>query len=319
MELKATRFGYGEAVVECGKTNNNIVVLSADVTGSTASNLFQKAFPTRFFNVGVAEQNMAGIAAGCALMGKIPFMAAYSIFVTGRAWDQLRNTICYSNLNVKLVGTHSGLMVGPDGASHQALEDIAITRVIPHLKVIVPCDYKEAYKATVALSKDMGPAYLRLGREPVPIFTDDTTPFVIGKMNMLRDGNNATIVACGTMVWEALEAAHILKHENIKVRVLNAHTIKPIDRDALTAAAHDTGAIVTAEEHQLAGGLGSAVSEVLAQTCAVPMEMIAVNDRFGESGEARELMHAYGLTKEAIVEAVKKVIQRKSKITNIAS
>jgi transketolase len=311
VEAKATRVGYGEAVVELGKKNKNVVVLSADVTASTSSHLFKKEFPDRFFNVGVAEQNMICIAGGLSLAGKIPFAAAYSLFATGRPWDQVRNTLCYSNLNVKIVGTHSGLMVGPDGATHQALEDIAITRVIPNMKVISPCDYIEAKKAVFALGEDHGPAFLRLGRETVPLVTTEDTPFVIGKMNVLREGSDAVVFATGVMVHMAVEAASILEHENIKVSVVNVHTIKPIDKETIIKYAAKTGAVVTAEEHQMAGGLGSSISEVLGQECPTPMEILGIKDRFGQSGSPKELLKIYNLTPEEIIRLVKKVLKRK--------
>lgn len=311
MESKATRVGYGEMIVELGKENKNIVVLSADVTASTNSNLFAKAFPDRFFNIGISEQDLICEAGGLSLVGKIPFLSAYSMFATGRAWDQIRNTVCYSALNVKIVGTHSGLLVGPDGATHQALEDIAITRVIPNLKVIVPCDYFETRKAVKALAEDIGPAYLRLGREKVPMLTDENTEFKIGKALEMRPGKDVTIFACGVMVSEALKASEILEHEHISVKVVNLHTIKPIDVDAIVESAKQTGAVVTAEEHQIMGGMGSAVVEVLATHYPVPVEMVGMKDCFGESGEPFDLLKIYGLTDVEIVKAVKKVLARK--------
>lgn len=311
MELKATRFGYGEAVVEIGKLDENVVVLSADVTTSVASHFFQKEFPDRFFNIGIAEQNMICVAGGLALANKIPFVSAYSLFATGRPWDQIRNTVAYSNLNVKIVGSHSGLLVGPDGATHQALEDIAIMRTIPNMKVIVPCDFNETKKAVHALHKDFGPAFLRVGRAPVPNITDDNTPFEIGKMNVMRQGNDVAIFSCGYMLHEALKAAEILEHENIKATVVNVHTIKPLDEQTLVSVVKNVGAIVTAEEHQIMGGMGSAILEVLARECPTPVEMIGMQDKFGESGEPLELLEKYGLTKEAIILSVKKVLERK--------
>ncbi|MFH1715574.1 MAG: transketolase family protein [Elusimicrobiota bacterium] len=311
MEKKATRLGYGEALAELGKENNKIVVLSADVTASTMSNLFANAFPDRFFNVGVAEQNMIGISAGLSLMGLIPYACAYSIFTTGRPWDQIRNTVCYSNLNVKIVGTHSGIMVGPDGATHQALEDIAIMRAIPNMKIIVPCDYYESIKATKKISEISGPVFLRLGRTAVPVMTNKDTEFEIGKMNIMREGSDVSIFACGVMVSEALRAAEILEHENIKAKVVNVHTIKPLDTQTLINTARETGAVVTAEEHQIIGGLGSAISEELARSFPAPMEMIGIKDVFGESGEPDELLKVYGLTAEKIVASAKKAMSRK--------
>ena len=311
MQLKATRYGYGETVVELGRKNKDIVVLSADVTSSTSSHYFQKEFPDRFFNVGIAEQDMIGIAGGLSLTGKIPFAAAYSLFITGRPWDQVRNSICYSNLNVKLIGTHSGLMVGPDGATHQALEDIAITRIIPNLKVIVACDYIEAKKATISITQDVGPVYLRLGREPIPIITKEDTPFIIGKMHIMKQGHDVAIFACGSMVYEALVAADVLEHENIKATVVNVHTIKPLDQETLIKLAKRTGAIVTAEEHQIMGGMGSAIAEVLVNNFPVPVEMIGMKDRFGESGKPQELLKKFGMSSDHIISAVKRVLKRK--------
>jgi transketolase len=277
------------------------------------SHLFAKEFPERFFNVGISEQDLICEAAGLSLTGKIPFLSAYSIFATGRAWDQIRNTVCYSNLNVKIVGTHAGLLVGPDGATHQALEDIAIMRVIPRMKVIVPCDYIEAKKATAALAKDIGPAFLRLGRENTPILTDENTPFEIGKAITMKEGNDVTIFACGVMVSEALKAAEILEHEHISVEVVNIHTIKPIDREAIMKSAKKTGAVVTAEEHQKMGGMGSAVLEVLATSADmfIPVNMIGMEDKFGESGIPYGLLAEYGLTDVEIVKSVKDVLKKK--------
>jgi transketolase len=311
LEAKATRVGYGEMILELGKELENIVVLSADVTASTNSHLFAKEFPNRFFNIGISEQDLICEAAGLSLTGKIPFLSAYAIFATGRAWDQIRNTVCYSNLNVKIVGTHTGLMVGPDGATHQALEDIAITRVIPNLKVISPCDYIEAKKAVKAIANDFGPTYLRLGREKTPIITNENTPFEIGKANILRDGSDITIFATGVMVSESLKVAEILEHEHISVQVVNIHTIKPIDKKTIIECAKNTKAVVCAEEHQIIGGLGSAVSEVLSMNCPVPIELVGMQDSFGESGEPFELLKRYELDDIGILKAVKKVLKRK--------
>ncbi|MDR0676038.1 MAG: transketolase family protein [Elusimicrobiota bacterium] len=311
MEAKATRVGYGEMILELGRQNKNIVVLSADVTASTNSHLFAKEFPNRFFNIGISEQDMICEAAGLSLVGKISFVSAYAIFATGRTWDQIRNTICYCDLNVKIIGTHSGLMVGPDGATHQALEDIAITRAIPNLKVISPCDYLETKKAVKAIVHDFGPTYLRLGREKTPIITEENTPFKIGKANILRDGIDVTIFATGVMVSEALKAAEILEHENLSLRVVNVHTIKPLDKNTIIKCAKETGAIVTAEEHQIVGGLGSAIAETLGMNYPVPIEMVGMKDSFGESGEPFELLKYYGLSDIEIIKAVKNVLLRK--------
>jgi transketolase len=308
---KATRFGFGEGLVELGKENPKIFVLGADTTSSVAINTFRDMFPDRFIDVGIAETNLLGMAAGLAVAGFIPFVSTYGVFASGRPWEQIRTTICYSNLNVKIGGSHSGLMVGPDGATHQALEEIAIMRCLPKMKVVAPCDFIETKKAVIASAHTDGPVYIRYGRENTPIFTKDSTIFEIGKANVLKEGNDVAIMACGTMVYEALSAADILEKKGIKARVVNIHTIKPIDEKAIIDAAQECGAIVTAEEHQIYGGFGSAVAEVVVKNSSVPMEMIAVNDTFGESGEAMELIAKYGLKDINIVDAVLKVLKRK--------
>jgi transketolase len=308
---KATRFGFGEALVELGQKDNKIFVLGADTVSSVAINKFQEMFPERFANVGIAETNMLGMAAGISIAGFIPFVSTYGVFASGRPWEQIRTTICYSNLNVKIGGSHSGLMVGPDGATHQALEEIAIMRCLPNMTVLVPCDVVETKKATLAAAYFPGPVYIRYGRENIPIVTDDSTPFEIGKAVKMKEGKDVCIMACGSMVYESLMAAEILEQEGIKARVLNIHTIKPIDKQAIIEAANDCGAIVTAEEHQIFGGFGSAVAEVIVANSPVPMEFVGVNDTFGESGKAADLMVKYGLKDINIVEAVKKVLKRK--------
>ena len=308
---KATRFGFGEGLVELGKRNDKIFVLGADTVSSVAINGFQKEFPERFANVGIAEVNLLGMAAGLAVAGFIPFVSTYGVFASGRPWEQIRTTICYSNLNVKIGGSHSGLMVGPDGATHQALEEISIMRCLPHMTVLVPCDLIETKKATIAAADYNGPVYIRYGRENVPIITEDKTPFEIGKAIKMKDGKDVCIMACGSMVYESLMAAEILEKEGISARVLNIHTIKPIDRQAIIDAAKDCGAIVTAEEHQIFGGFGSAVAEVIVANCPVPMEFVGVNDTFGESGKPADLIVKYGLKDVNIAEAVKKVLKRK--------
>ena len=308
---KATRFGFGEGLVELGKKNDKIFVLGADTVSSVAINGFQKEFPERFANVGIAEVNLLGMAAGLAVAGFTPFVSTYGVFASGRPWEQIRTTICYSNLNVKIGGSHSGLMVGPDGATHQALEEISIMRCLPNMTVLVPCDLVETKKATIAAAYHNGPVYIRYGRENIPIITEDTTPFEIGKAIKMKDGKDVCIMACGSMVYEALMAAEILEKEGIKARVLNIHTIKPIDKQAIIDAAKDCGAIVTAEEHQIFGGFGSAVAEVVVTNCPVPMEFIGVNDTFGESGKPSDLIIKYGLKDINIVNAVKKVLKRK--------
>jgi transketolase len=308
---KATRFGFGEGLVELGKENPKVFVLGADTVSSVAIDTFRNMFPDRFLNVGIAETNLLGMAAGLAVAGFIPFAATYGVFASGRPWEQIRTTICYSNLNVKIGGSHSGLMVGPDGATHQALEEIAIMRCLPRMKVIAPCDLIETRKAVIASAYADGPVYIRYGRENTPIFTSDSAPFEIGKANILREGNDVAIMACGTMVYEALVAGELLEKKGIKAKVVNMHTIKPIDEKAIIAAAKDCGAVVTAEEHQIYGGFGSAVAEVVVKNHPIPIEMVAVNDTFGESGAPMDLMTKYGLRDINIVEAVQKVLKRK--------
>ena len=308
---KATRFGFGEGLVELGKKNDKIFVLGADTVSSVAINGFQKEFPERFANVGIAEVNLLGMAAGLAVAGFVPFVSTYGVFASGRPWEQIRTTICYSNLNVKIGGSHSGLMVGPDGATHQALEEISIMRCLPNMTVLVPCDLVETKKATIAAADYNGPVYIRYGRENIPIITEEKTDFQIGKAIKMKDGSDVCIMACGSMVYESLMAAEILEKEGISARVLNIHTIKPIDKQAIIEAAKDCGAIVTAEEHQIFGGFGSAVAEVVVANSPVPMEFVGVNDTFGESGKPADLIVKYGLKDINIVAAVKKVLKRK--------
>ena len=310
-DLKATRDGFGEALVELGKTNENVVVLSADLASSVRANWFKDKYPGRFFDFGVAEQDMMSTAAGFALSGKIPFAATFGVFASGRAWDQIRVSICYMNLNVKIVGSHGGISVGPDGASHQALEEITLMRVLPNMTVIVPCDSEEARLATIAAAAHKGPVYLRLGREPFPIITDYKGDYKIGRAVTMADGTDLTIVGTGIMVQEAMKACEELKKQGISARVINLHTIKPIDKEALIKAAKETGAIVTAEEHTVSGGLGGAVAEVLVENFPVPVRMVGMKDRFGESGEARELMEYFGLSHEGLVTAALEVLKLK--------
>lgn len=306
-----TRNGYGEGMVEAGKKDKNVVVLCADLTESTRSNYFRDEFPDRFIEVGIQEQNMMGMAAGMALSGKVPFVSTYGVFCPGRNWDQLRVSVCYSKANVKLTGAHTGISVGPDGATHQALEDIAITRCLPNLTVIVPGDYEETKKATMAAAKIKGPVYLRFAREATPVFTTPDTPFQIGKANILKEGTDVSIIACGPLVYDALQAAKKLSTEKINVEVINNHTIKPIDKKTIIASAKKTGAVVTVEEHQIMGGAGSAIMEVLAQNYSVPVEMVGINDTFGKSGQPNELLKEFGCTEEDIIKSVRKVIKRK--------
>jgi transketolase len=308
LDGKATRFGYSDALLMLGASDPRVFVLDADLAKSTTTDRFKKEFPDRFIDCGIAEQDMVGIAAGLSLMGKVPFTSTYGTFMVDRALDQIRVTVAYAELNVKIVGAHGGISVGPDGATHQALEDLGIMRMLPHMTVINPCDVHEARKATLAIAAMQGPAFLRLGRESVPILTDDTTPFEIGKGITLEDGDDVTIAATGYMVYEALLAHEELKKQGIHARVLNIHTIKPIDRELLMKAARETGAVVTAEEHQVMGGFGSAVAEVLAQECPVPMEFVGIQDRFGESGTPDELLTAFGCRAANIEQAVKAVL-----------
>ena len=308
---KATRFGFGEGLVELGKKDDKIFALGADTVSSVAMDGFQRKFPERFVNVGIAETNLLGVAAGLSIVGFIPFVSTYGVFASGRPWEQIRTTICYSKLNVKIGGSHSGLMVGPDGATHQALEEISIMRCLPNMTVLVPCDLIETKKATIAAAYYNGPVYIRYGRESIPIITEDKTPFEIGKAIKMKDGKDVCIMACGSMVYEALMAAEILEKENIKARVLNIHTIKPMDKQAIIEATKDCGAIVTVEEHQIFGGFGSAVAEVVVSNKPVPMEFVGIKDTFGESGKPADLIAKYGLKDINIVEAVRKVLKRK--------
>ncbi len=313
LDQKATRDGFGIGLVEAGKRDQNVVALSADLKESTRVEEFAKLFPDRFFEMGVAEQNLATVASGLANYGKIPFITSYATFSPGRNWEQIRTTIALNDVPVKIVGCHAGLTVGPDGATHQAIEDIATMRVISNMTVIVPCDASEARKATLAIAKTGKPTYLRLGRSNVPTFTTDATPFEIGKAVTVFESETSDvgIIACGSLVYPAILAAQELGNEGINVTVVDLHTIKPIDRDALIALAKSTGAIVTAEEHQLMGGMGSAVAEVLAEEHPVPIEFVAIRDVFGQSGTPAELMAYYKLDKDSIKVAVQDVLKRK--------
>lgn len=306
-----TRFGYGDGLVELGKINPAVVVLGADLSASLCVDRFRDAFPERFIQTGIAEQDMMGLAAGLSLAGKIPFVSTYGVFCTGRAWDQLRTTVAYARLNVKVGSGHGGVSVGADGATHQALEDISITRTIPNVTVIVPADYHETFKATIASASIPGPVIIRFGREKVPVVTTQETPFSVGKAEVFRDGDDVSIIACGQLVFESLAAAEILAGEGISARVINCHTVKPLDMETIITAARETGAIVTAEEHQVMGGFGSAIAEAVCQNCPVPMKMIGIQDSFGQSGDPNELMKEYGLTSECIVKAVKEIIEKK--------
>ncbi len=306
-----TRRSFGDTLVEIGKVNKKIVVLSADVMGSVSVDAFAREFPGRFVQVGIAEQNLITVAAGMAMSGLVPFASAYSMFITGRPWDQIRNTVCYADLNVKIVGSHSGMNVGPDGATHQSLEEIALMRVIPRMTVLVPCDAVETGKAVRAAAGHRGPVFIRLTRCPLPVITTAETPFSIGKIVCLREGSDVAIFACGTEVYEALLAADRLSGEGIDAAVYNVHTVKPLDSETVSAAARQCGCVVTAEDHQVAGGLGGAIAEALTAHYPVPQEFVGIRDSFGESGEPEELMTECSLCGNAIAAAAKKAVQRK--------
>ena len=309
--MMLTRQGWADALKELGRQDPRVVVLDADLAKSTLTCQFKDEFPDRFFDMGIAEQNMINVAGGMSLTGLIPFVSTYGVFVSGRAWEQIRTSICYGQLNVKFGGAHGGISVGPDGATHQALEEITIMRVLPNMKVIVPADYYETYKAVMAMKEMEGPVYIRFGREKVPTVTTKDTPFEIGKAYSVREGTDVSIIACGVMVAEALDAAEFLQSKGVSAEVINMHTIKPIDKETILKSAQKTGCVVTAEEHQKAGGMGSAVMEVLAQNHPVPVEMVGIDDTFGESGKPSELMEKYGITSKEIIEQALKVIIRK--------
>lgn len=311
IEEKPTRDGYGSGIVKAAAKNTNVVVLCADLTDSTRSLEFKKLFPDRFIQIGVQEQLLASLAAGLALAEKIPFITSYAMFCPGRAWEQIRTNICLNDVNVKIVGSHTGVSVGPDGATHQALEDIALMRAIPNMTVIAPCDVLEAEKATQAAASSSGPCYLRLAREKTPVFTTSETPFEVGRANVLAEGKDVAIISCGPLTYRALQAANELKRQKIECSVINMHTIKPLDETALLKAAARCKAIVTVEEHQIAGGLGGAVAEALSRLRPTPIEFVGMRDRFGESGEPNELVEYFGMSVGAIKEAVKKVLGRK--------
>lgn len=313
IEQKPTRDGYGEGLVIAGEKDKNVVVLCADLSESTRSLWFKEKFPERFIEMGVAEQNMAAVAAGLGVSGKIPFISSYAVFSPGRNWEQIRTTACYNNANVKIAGAHAGVSVGPDGATHQAIEDIATMRVIPNMKVIVPCDAIEARKATIAAAKIYGPVYLRFAREKTPVMTTEETPFVPGKAEIFFEGRKpqAVIIGAGPLLYNALSAANELEKENIGVIVLNSHTIKPLDDKKIIELAKKCGAVVTVEEHSVIGGLGGAVAEVLAKNYPEPIEFVGMKDTFGESGLPEQLIEKYEMGAKDIIKAVKKVIKRK--------
>ncbi len=313
VEQVPVRKGFGEGLLGVGGEDARVVGLCADLTESTQMHLFAKAFPERYVQVGVAEQNLASVASGMAAMGKIPFLTSYAMFSPGRNWEQIRTTICYNDRNVKIVGSHAGVSVGPDGGTHQAIEDIAITRVIPRMTVVVPCDTLEAKKATWQLARWTGPAYLRLAREKTPVITTEESFFEIGKANILRQPEKpqVAVIACGPLVYNALIAANDLANQGLEVSVINLHTIKPLDGEAILRAAAHAGAVVTVEEHQKRGGMGSAVAEFLAEHYPVPMELLGVDDQFGQSGTPNELIEHYGLGISHIRQAVQRVLARK--------
>jgi transketolase len=304
------RQGFGEGLLEAAKKDSRVVGLCCDLTESTKMNLFAKAFPERFIEMGIQEQSMASVASGMAAMGKIPFMSSYAMFSPGRNWEQIRTTICYNGTNVKIAGSHAGVSVGPDGGTHQAIEDIAITRVIPRMTVIAPCDAIEAKKATIAAAQTDGAVYVRLAREQTPIITSEATSFEIGKAQIVfRPAGDAEVgvIACGALVYQAIMAAKEMEGEGVRVRVMNLATIKPIDREAIIQLARETGKIVTVEEHQVAGGMGSAVAEVLADAFPVRMRFIGVQDQFGQSGTPEELLAHYGMDKEHIKHTIRNI------------
>lgn len=310
----ATRVAYGKALLELGKENSNIVVLDADLSGSTQTKLFAKEFPDRFFNMGIAEQNMIGVACGLSSCGKIPFASSFAMFACGRAWEFVRNSICHNMFNVKVCATHAGLTVGEDGGSHQIIEDIAIMRAIPHMTVIVPADATEAKFATRAIAEYFGPVYMRLSRAASPVLFDENNfEFKIGKVKIIKGGIDVSIFACGVMVSKALEARDLLEKEGISAEIVNVSTIKPLDKETIISSVQKTGSAVSCEEHNIHGGLGDAIANVLAEHYPVPMKIVAVQDQFGQSGKSEELLVHYGLTKDNIILAAKEAIKRKKR------
>jgi len=308
---KDTRSGFGEGLLELGKRNPKVVALCADLTGSLKMDAFQKEFPERFFQVGIAEANMMGVAAGMTIGGYIPFTGTFANFSTGRVYDQIRQSIAYSGKNVKICASHAGITLGEDGATHQILEDIGLMKMLPGMTVINPCDFNQTKMATIAIADHEGPVYLRFGRPAIPNFTSTSEPFVIGKALMLNEGTDVSIFATGHLVWKAIEAGHKLAEQGISAEIINIHTIKPLDKEAILKSVSKTRCVVTAEEHQLNGGMGDSICQLLAATMPLPVEMVGVNDSFGESGTPNELMKKYGLESENIVEAAHKVIARK--------
>ncbi|MDQ3535163.1 MAG: transketolase family protein [Bacteroidota bacterium] len=312
-EKKDTRSGFGAGLLELGKINKNVVALCADLTGSLKMTDFQKEFPERFFQVGIAEANMMGLAAGMTIGGKIPFTGTFANFSTGRVYDQIRQSIAYSDKNVKICASHAGITLGEDGATHQILEDLGMMKMLPHMTVINPCDYNQTKAATIAIADHVGPVYLRFGRPVVPIFTDPDQKFEIGKAIRFIEGNDVSIFATGHLVWEAIKAEAILAEKGISAEIINIHTIKPIDTQAILESVKKTGCAVSAEEHQMNGGLGDNIAQILARYYPLPLEMVAINDSFGESGTPEELMEKYGLSADNIVEKALAAIERKQK------
>ena len=308
---KDTRSGFGEGLAELGRTNPDVVALCADLTGSLKMDAFQKENPDRFFQAGIAEANMIGLAAGMTIGGKIPYTGTFANFSTGRVYDQIRQSVAYSQKNVKICASHAGLTLGEDGATHQILEDIGMMRMLPNMTVIVPADFNQTKQATIAIAEHSGPVYLRFGRPVMPIFVKPDAKFVIGKADVLAEGTDVTIIACGHLVWKSIEALAILKEKGISAELINMHTIKPLDVQAILTSAGKTGCVVTAEEHMMNGGLGEAVSQVLSRELPCPQEYVAVNDSFGESGTPMELMTKYGIDTQDVVNAAMKAIARK--------
>ncbi len=311
-DKKDTRSGFGAGLSELGKSNPNVVALCADLTGSLKMDAFQKEHPERFFQVGIAEANMIGMAAGLAGSGKIPFTGTFANFSTGRVYDQIRQSVAYSGKNVKICASHAGLTLGEDGATHQILEDIGLMKMLPGMTVINPCDFNQTKAATIAIAEYYGPVYLRFGRPAVPNFTDPNQKFEIGKALLLNEGTDVSIFATGHLVWKAIEAGHILAEKGINAEIINIHTIKPLDAAAILNSARKTRAVVTAEEHMFNGGLGDSICQLLSRNFPLPVEMVGVNDKFGESGTPDELMKKYGIDTPNIVEAALKAISRKN-------
>ena len=311
MEMKDTRSGFGAGLTELGRKNKQVVALCADLTGSLKMNDFKEENPDRFFQIGIAEANMIGIAAGMTIGGKIPFTGTFANFSTSRVYDQIRQSVAYSGKNVKICASHAGVTLGEDGATHQVLEDIGMMKMLPHMVVINPCDYNQTKAATIAIADYKGPVYLRFGRPKVPNFTAEDQKFEIGKALVLKEGSDVSIFATGHLVWESLEAAKRLEFEGISAEVINIHTIKPIDDDAIIQSVNKTKCVVSAEEHMINGGLGDSIAQLLSRNIPTPIEMVGVNDTFGESGTPMQLMKKYGLDAESVISAVRKVILRK--------